>query len=197
MLPRFVAPLSVVRIGRRHDEEPAVRPGSGLRRICLVSALAVAAGVAPAYVAVSARAPLAQEAPGPAGAADRAPAGEAVPDSAVGGSALAVVPAGTSIVKAAAVVPAATNPFAGKSLYAAPLQGAELRLATGSALLTRLGAVPQAVWLGGTPTQVAAQVDAVVGAASAVGKLPVLVAYNIPGRDCNSYSAGGAADAAA
>jgi endoglucanase len=56
-----------------------------------------------------------------------------------------------------------------------------------------LGSVPQATWInGGTPAEAMADVDAVVTAADAVGQVPVLVAYNIPFRDCAQYSAGGA-----
>jgi len=56
---------------------------------------------------------------------------------------------------------------------------------------------PQAVWFnGGSPAQVAAKVGATVGRAGELGTVPILVAYNIPGRDCGQYSAGGALDAA-
>ena len=37
----------------------------------------------------------------------------------------------------------------------------------------------------------AAQVDAFVGAAAAAGKIPILVVYNIPNRDCSGASSGG------
>ncbi|WP_145906030.1 glycoside hydrolase family 6 protein [Kitasatospora viridis] len=61
--------------------------------------------------------------------------------------------------------------------------------------LRRLAAQPVARWLTGDDAAgVAAQV--VTGAAAA-GQLPVLVAYDIPGRDCGAYSRGGAADPAA
>ena len=52
---------------------------------------------------------------------------------------------------------------------------------------------PQAVWLvGGTPKDVQQKVKQVVQQAAGKGQVPVLVAYNIPGRDCSQYSAGGA-----
>lgn len=61
-----------------------------------------------------------------------------------------------------------------------------------------LGSIPSADWFTkGTPAEVRAAVDAVVSAANAAGKMPVLVAYNLPFRDCAQYSAGGAADTAA
>lgn len=52
---------------------------------------------------------------------------------------------------------------------------------------------PQAVWLtGDTPAQVRREARQVTQRASAKHELPVLVAYNIPFRDCAQYSAGGA-----
>jgi endoglucanase len=63
-----------------------------------------------------------------------------------------------------------------------------------AALITAMEAQPRAVWLaGGTPSQVQARVRSIVQAARAAGTVPVLVAYDIPGRDCGHYSAGGAA----
>lgn len=62
----------------------------------------------------------------------------------------------------------------------------------------QLAAFPSARWFtSGTPEQVGSQVDAYVSAAQAEGAVPVLVAYNLPYRDCSQYSAGGAADTAA
>ena len=52
---------------------------------------------------------------------------------------------------------------------------------------------PQAVWFSrGTPGEVERAVRATAAHASAVGAVPILVAYNVPGRDCSQYSAGGA-----
>lgn len=50
---------------------------------------------------------------------------------------------------------------------------------------------PMAKWFAGTASAVTADVDRYVSAAAAVGRLPVLVAYNIPRRDCGGDSAGG------
>jgi endoglucanase len=64
--------------------------------------------------------------------------------------------------------------------------------------LTKLEATPQAVWFtGGTPAQVEKQVRTTMLEAALEHAVPVLVAYDIPGRDCAEYSAGGAADLAA
>ncbi|PJJ71952.1 endoglucanase [Diaminobutyricimonas aerilata] len=61
-----------------------------------------------------------------------------------------------------------------------------------------LGSFASANWFTeGTPDQVRDEVAALVGAADATDEVPVLVAYNLPFRDCAQYSAGGAADTAA
>jgi len=52
-------------------------------------------------------------------------------------------------------------------------------------------------WFGDWDTDIASAVSGYVGAAKNAGKTPVLVAYNVPGRDCKGHSDGGAADAGA
>jgi endoglucanase len=64
-----------------------------------------------------------------------------------------------------------------------------------AALLRRIADAPQAVWYGDWNRNVRNDVASAVGAAARQGSIPVLVAYNIPARDCGSYSAGGAASA--
>jgi endoglucanase len=65
-------------------------------------------------------------------------------------------------------------------------------------LITAMETVSQAVWLtSGTPSQVSATVTSTLREANLEQALPVLVLYNIPGRDCGSYSAGGAENTAA
>jgi endoglucanase len=60
-------------------------------------------------------------------------------------------------------------------------------------LMRSMAAVPQAFWFtGGTPKQVRKDVRRTVDAATAAQAGAVLVAYNVPGRDCGGYSAGGA-----
>lgn len=67
------------------------------------------------------------------------------------------------------------------------------RQLTDALRVTLMEATPKAVWLvGGTPADVKAQVTGVMANARAQRAVPVLVAYNIPGRDCGGYSAGGA-----
>ncbi len=61
----------------------------------------------------------------------------------------------------------------------------------------RMGAIaaqPVPLWATAPTAQVAAQVTAYVQKAKAAGQRPYLVAYHIPNRDCQSFSAGGAED---
>src|SRR5262245_51958112 len=60
-------------------------------------------------------------------------------------------------------------------------------------LITEMIATPQAVWFTkGTPKTVKQDVRLTVTLATATRTVPVLVAYNIPFRDCAQFSAGGA-----
>ncbi|MFC9090461.1 glycoside hydrolase family 6 protein [Nocardiopsis dassonvillei] len=57
----------------------------------------------------------------------------------------------------------------------------------------RIASVAQATWFTQyNPAEVRDDVDAVVSAADARGQTPILVVYNIPGRDCGNHSGGGA-----
>ena len=70
--------------------------------------------------------------------------------------------------------------------------------AADAALLAKLASWPEAFWFtGGTPTQVAQQVGNVVAASRTAHAVPVLVAYDIPRRDCGLHSSGGARSDAA
>lgn len=55
-----------------------------------------------------------------------------------------------------------------------------------------LASQPTAVWFGNWNSDVQDDVHSLVAAAQASNETPVLVAYNIPQRDCGSFSAGGA-----
>ncbi len=64
--------------------------------------------------------------------------------------------------------------------------------------IAAMATTPQAVWLtGGTPAEVERSVKKTMRAAALTRTVPVLVAYNLPFRDCAQYSAGGATDTAA
>src|SRR5437868_4115481 len=91
------------------------------------------------------------------------------------------------------------NPFAGKRLYVDPNSTAERQAETlrrsqpqNAALIQQIANQPVARWMGDWASNIAREVDAAVSTITRAGALPVFVAYNIPGRDCGSYSAGGA-----
>lgn len=60
-----------------------------------------------------------------------------------------------------------------------------------AAQMDKIAAQAGAKWFGGWNTNVTSDVNAYVSAATAQSSIPVLVAYNIPQRDCGGYSAGG------
>lgn len=62
-------------------------------------------------------------------------------------------------------------------------------------LIQRMLSQPTAAWFGDWNRDVRADVDRLVTEAAKNGSVPVMVAYNIPNRDCNQYSAGGVGDA--
>ena len=66
-----------------------------------------------------------------------------------------------------------------------------------AALMDHISRNPIAIWMNGWSTDIRRDVASFASRAASVGSLPVFVAYNIPNRDCGSYSAGGVANAAA
>ena len=67
-----------------------------------------------------------------------------------------------------------------------------------AAAITKMVATPQAVWFtSGTPAEVKKAVQKTMKQAKLTRSVPVLVAYDLPFRDCAQYSAGGALDTAA
>jgi len=91
-----------------------------------------------------------------------------------------------------------SNPLFGVALYVDPESAAKQQAdawrstrPADAAQLDKIAMRPQADWFGDWSGSVEAAVNSRVGSASAVGAVPVLVAYNIPQRDCSSYSAGG------
>ncbi|GAA0667434.1 glycoside hydrolase family 6 protein [Kitasatospora atroaurantiaca] len=64
-----------------------------------------------------------------------------------------------------------------------------------AAALARITAQPSALWLGGPDAR--ARAEELTLRATAAGRTALLVAYDIPHRDCGQFSAGGAADGAA
>jgi endoglucanase len=67
-----------------------------------------------------------------------------------------------------------------------------------SRIQASIGSKPIARWFGNESNGISAAVSSYVGAADSHDKLPVLVAYNIPGRDaCGGHSGGGAGSVSA
>jgi endoglucanase len=64
-----------------------------------------------------------------------------------------------------------------------------------AALMERIASQPVAKWMGNWNSDIRRDVASYVTRASQQGATAVLVAYNIPSRDCGSYSAGGSAGA--
>ncbi|MBI5134247.1 MAG: glycoside hydrolase family 6 protein [Candidatus Taylorbacteria bacterium] len=60
-----------------------------------------------------------------------------------------------------------------------------------AAIMDKVGANSSGIWLGGWNADVESDVRKAVTAASTQDAAAVFVAYNIPGRDCGQYSAGG------
>lgn len=61
----------------------------------------------------------------------------------------------------------------------------------GADLMRQLAGAPTAAWFGNWNGDIAGDVRSYAGKARSTGATPVLVAYNIPARDCGGYSAGG------
>jgi endoglucanase len=99
----------------------------------------------------------------------------------------------------------ATGRLAGDQFYVDPADSAvsEVRSLTASGQVSQANALgviasePEAVWFTSAASASASAVSSLTGAAAAAGKVPVLVAYDLPWRDCGQFSSGGAATPAA
>jgi endoglucanase len=141
-------------------------------------------------------------APTPTAAAPTAAAPTSTPAATTGATSGAAGTTTATATGSTAVPPTATgNPLAGKTFYG-PNTGAVQaaaqpgRSAADAAALAELAGVPTSLWLGAWSGDVTATVRREVAAAQATGAVPVLVTYNIPGRDCGGYSAGGVGSSA-
>ena len=117
-------------------------------------------------------------------------------------------PAAPAPAPAPVVTPASTDPIAGQQLYVDPNSDAvqaETALASSgqtanAALIAKIASQPFAKWFGDWSYghgSTAGDVNWWVSAAAAAGSVPVIVAYDLPWRDCGGDSAGGAASPAA
>lgn len=96
---------------------------------------------------------------------------------------------------------AVQNPFSGAVIYKAPYSNADQarrRLenmgSPDAALVAKISEQPQARWFGSWNADIQTVVTNYVNAAERENALALMVAYNIPNRDCGQYSAGGAGD---
>ncbi len=96
------------------------------------------------------------------------------------------------------------SPFQGRTLYVDPYSAAARDVAalratdpTTAQALERISRRAQADWFGDWNHDVHADVASRVATIRRAGAYPVLVAYDIPMRDCGSYSGGGATSGAA
>jgi endoglucanase len=97
----------------------------------------------------------------------------------------------------AVVAVLAANPFEGRKLYVDPYSPAAQQAAAwretrpqDAAEMDEIATAPQAQWFGDWNPDVAQAVDGYVSAAAAQGRWTLLVAYNLPARDCGGHSAG-------
>jgi endoglucanase len=100
---------------------------------------------------------------------------------------------------ALAVGSAATVQAAESAFYVDPASSSAKWVAANSGdsrapvIRDRIASVPQARWFTTTNTSsVRSEISSFVGAAASAGKIPILVVYNIPNRDCGGASGGGA-----
>lgn len=106
---------------------------------------------------------------------------------------------GLRVVTITFLIAQTTNPFAGQRLYVDPNSAARRQAETwkrsrpeDAALVARIAEQPSARWFGGWAADIRREVAQAVKTITGEGALPVFVAYNLPGRDCGSFSAGGA-----
>jgi endoglucanase len=122
--------------------------------------------------------------------------------SAASSSSAAAAPKKPAAVSSSSPAPAApevnsslhlyTNPSSDVATQAEAWASANPNDATA---MNRLASTPMANWFGDFSGDITSAVNNYVSAASNAGQVPVLVAYNIPERDCGGYSSGGAANA--
>jgi endoglucanase len=96
------------------------------------------------------------------------------------------------------------SPFAGRLLWVNPNSNARRQAdewrssrPDDAAMMDKIAWQPDAQWFGDWNTDVRAAVSQMTQTIVQAGALPLYVAFNIPLRDCGSYSAGGASSASA
>jgi endoglucanase len=91
------------------------------------------------------------------------------------------------------------NLFSGAKLYVNPASSARRQAdawrrsrPADAALMDKIASQPIAQWVGSWNADIGGDIADAVSRITGQNALPVFVAYNIPGRDCGQYSAGGA-----
>lgn len=104
--------------------------------------------------------------------------------------------------RAQSVSEAVINLFSSAKMYVNPFSPAKKQAdawrrsrPADAALLDKIANQPIATWMGDWNSDVGGDVRSTVSRITGAKALPVFVAYNIPNRDCGSYSAGGARNA--
>ena len=94
------------------------------------------------------------------------------------------------------------NPLAGARFYVDPYSNAARQVTQWASTrpadaeqIRKISTQPMAFWIGTWFSDIRAATSDVVTRSIAAGALPTIVLYNIPQRDCGSYSAGGAGSA--
>jgi endoglucanase len=116
----------------------------------------------------------------------------------------AVLRTPTTAPKSAPVV-STGNPLAGAVLFndqdsnpaAKQVQDWQSSRPADAQTMKKIADQPKASWLGNWTTNIQSDTQNKVTKAAAINTVPVFIAYNIPGRDCGNYSAGGAGNAQA
>lgn len=108
--------------------------------------------------------------------------------------------AGCDALPLAPIEGTSTSVLTGAALYVDPNTAARRQVEewrstrpADAAQIEKIAEQPQALWLGEWSGDVRAAADRIVSAAEAQGSLAVLVAYNVPERDCGGLSGGGGA----
>jgi endoglucanase len=96
------------------------------------------------------------------------------------------------------------NPFTGRRLWVNPNSNARRQAdawrsarPADAEQMDKIARQPEGWWFGDWSGDIRSAVAAQTSTITGAGALPVYVAYNVPVRDCNSYSAGGATSASA
>ncbi len=99
-------------------------------------------------------------------------------------------------------VPVGVNPILGATFWVSPESKAQHQAnewrnsrPADASQMEKIARNPQAKWFGGWSGNVERAVDSFVSTVASTGAIPVLVAYNIPQRDCGGLSGGGGASA--